>query len=211
MGYKLSLTNPGDQARVGVDEPTFGTLTNQHLVMNGSLIPACLANDPLLEPEIMVRTKCELPLNADRQFIASNVEIAAGFEIPISRFAGWWPRGQSLRLTASSLVADNSVAGFVVTGETWISPVYESIDEIAVRVEGPNGDVAMGAASAVMGSPLNAVMWLIQRLAEQGEELPSGTLISSGTLTTPIRPSLGKYVAHFSGGLRDAEVVFTCN
>jgi len=46
--------------------------------------------------------------------------------------------------------------------------------------------VATGAAAAVMGNPLNAVTWLVNKLSEFGVGIKKGEIILSGALTAAL-------------------------
>jgi len=46
--------------------------------------------------------------------------------------------------------------------------------------------VATGAAAAVMGNPLNAVTWLVNKLSEFGVGIKKGEIILSGSLTAAV-------------------------
>lgn len=50
-----------------------------------------------------------------------------------------------------------------------------------------NGEiVATGAAAAVMGNPVNAVTWLINKLSEFGVGIKKGEIVLSGSLTAAV-------------------------
>ncbi|MCE3550864.1 hypothetical protein LWC33_05265 [Pseudonocardia sp. RS11V-5] len=207
-GYKISVTGKADQERIGATEPTFGRLTDRHLLPSGAVIPLDLANQPLLEPELVLRTSADLGPQAGPDEIHAVVEIAAALEIPVCRFVDWWPEGQLPRLTLMGLIADNSVAGFVVLGTRWSRLPRERVRQVTATVDTPDGDVVHGHASAVLGDPLAALSWLVGALARTGEILPAGSLVSSGTLAAPTRAVPGTYRARFDQGIGEVAVTF---
>jgi 2-keto-4-pentenoate hydratase len=64
-----------------------------------------------------------------------------------------------------------------------------------------NGDlVQTGAGGAVLGSPLNALVWLANTLGEQGVALEAGHVVLPGSITVAIPVAAGDIVsATFAG------------
>lgn len=208
VGFKVSVTNEKDQARIDATEPTYGRLTSRHLLPDGAEIDLDAENAPLLEPELAMRTLVEFDADATEADVADNVEVAAALEIPVCRFRDWFPEGQEPALNVSALIGDNSVAGYVATGE-WHRPDGLSFDDIGVRVTRDGETVVEGNSSAVLGNPLRSVVWLAGKLAERDESLPAGAVISSGTFTAPLRPARGLYRAEYDSGVGTVTVHFT--
>lgn len=209
VGYKISVTSKADQALIGATEPTCGVLTDKHLKQSGTSIELDLANNPLVEAELIIRVMSDIPASASVDELARSVECAAGIEVPVSRFAHWWPAGQAPNLTLSGLIADNSVAGFVVVGARWATLSAAEIEGLEVRLETPTGESATGVATNVLGHPLNALSWLARNLAETGRTLPAGSIVSSGTFFSPRRATLGTFSADFGNRLGTVTVDFT--
>lgn len=208
VGYKISATNAADQAVIDASEPTYGLLTDRHLLASDATIDLALANHPLVEPELLMRTSARIDPDAGLDELAASVECAGALEVPVSRFAGWWPLGEAPRLTLSGLIADNSVAGFVVAGVSWRSLTSEEIGALEVRLDLPDGEIIVGRSSRVLGHPLRALTWLAGRLARTGEELPVGSIVSTGTFAAPSRGRPGTYRATFGSGLGPVVVRF---
>ncbi|MFR9803335.1 2-keto-4-pentenoate hydratase [Pseudonocardia sp. RS010] len=207
-GYKISVTGKADQERIGATEPTFGRLTDRHLLPTGAEIRLDLANQPPLEPELVLRTSADLGPEASPDEIHEAVEIAAALEIPVCRFADWWPEGQLSRLTLTGLIADTSVAGFVVVGTQWSRLTRERVRQVTAAVDTPAGKVVHGHPSAELGDPLATLAWLVGALARTGETLPAGSVVSSGALAAPTRAVPGTYRARFDQGLGEVAVTF---
>lgn len=207
VGYKLSMTNAADQAIVGAHAPAVGRLFDESVLPSGTTLDLQLANAPALEPEVVFRTRLPLDSGMSDEELADAIELAAGIEVPVSRVLDWWPMGGAPRMTLSSAVADNAVAGCVVVGSSWSTLTPTEIAGIGVTVLAADGGQAKGVAERVMGSPLNSLRWLIDVLAVQGEAIPEGMVVSSGTLMPPQRVQAGRYVADFDL-LGRAEVTF---
>ena len=55
-----------------------------------------------------------------------------------------------------------------------------------------DGESRSGRGSAAMGSPAEAVAWLVRELAERGAALEAGMVVLTGGITAPVdlRPGL---------------------
>lgn len=196
-GFKISCTGAADRALIGALEPTYGTLTNAHLLDSGASIDLAGTNQPLVEPELVFRLIREPAPDATFEELADSVEVAAGLEVPICRFRNWWPEGAMPNLTLGGLIADNAVAGFVVVGPRWVRLTAAEIDAMAVELCAPDGRVSRGHATNVLGSPLAALSWLMGATRRLGVGIPAGSMVSSGTLTNPIRAVQGTFTATY--------------
>jgi 2-oxo-hept-3-ene-1,7-dioate hydratase len=196
-GFKISITNEADQLLVGASEPTYGRFLSPQVLGDGAQIDLASSNEPLLEPELVMRVVERVDPSMGAVELAARVEIAAGLEIPMSRLGRWWPDGQLPRLTLGDLVADNSAAGVLVHGGQWWHLTAPQVRSIEVVVEGPGTTVA-GAATRVLGDPLRALAWIVAALAGRGESLDIGSVVSTGTFTPPVRIVRGCYAARFT-------------
>lgn len=208
-GYKISVASKRDQDSINATEPVLGAFTGPQILDDGAVIDLAAANQPLLEPEIAMRTTAELPADATLEQIAATVELTAAIEVPTSRFAGWLPADGPGVIGVGGLIADNAVAGVVVTGKDWIPGMSpEQLRSVTVRLTTPDGDVVEGRALNVIDGPYAAMRWLLRKLDSLGRTLPVGSVVSSGTLAPPTRVVAGTYIARFDSGLGSASVRF---
>lgn len=207
-GFKISVTNTADQQRIGATEPTFGRLTSRHLLESGAEIELADENAPLLEPELLMRTTRELGAGTTEGDVSDSVEVAGGIEVPVCRFCDWFPEGQEPLLNVPALISDNSVAGYVVVGQPWRRPDGLVWDDVSVTVYHDDDVVIEGNSSAVLGNPLRSVVWLANKLADRGESIPAGAVLSTGTFTVPVRPGVGRYRAVYGRDVGDVSVTF---
>jgi 2-keto-4-pentenoate hydratase len=85
-------------------------------------------------------------------------------------------------------LADNAQQKTVILGSPVAMPAHPETVDARVII---NGEVvATGTGDAVLGNPLNSVVWLAAKLAEFGRTLKAGEIIMSGSFTRqfPIRP-----------------------
>jgi len=152
---------------------------------------------PRVEAEVAFVLKSDLP---DRPVIASDVMratdfVVAAIEIVDSRITDW-------NISIVDTVADNASSGMFVLGGAPKRLV--DIDdlracEMAMTVD--SGDVvSSGVGAACLGSPINAVVWLANAVAERGAPLQAGEVILSGSLGPLVTVERGStYEATISG------------
>jgi 2-keto-4-pentenoate hydratase len=181
-GHKVGLTSKAMQQLSGATEPDYGTLTDDWIVPEGSTIDMTRLNRPLVEIEIAFVLGKELSgpgVNAADVIRATDFVLPA-IEIVDSRYAG---RGAKPLIDS---VADAAWCGLVVLGGR-----PARLTEIDIRREGAalykNGMVEeSGIGSAVMGNPINAIVWLANKLALFGVSMAAGSVVLSGSFVKAI-------------------------
>ena len=86
-------------------------------------------------------------------------------------------------------MADNAQQKTVVLGEP-VALGGLALDQVAATVRINGQTVATGRGDAVLGNPLNSVIWLARKLGEFGRQIGAGDIIMSGSFTRqfPIEP-----------------------
>lgn len=194
VGFKISMTSEEMQRVVGKsNEPAYGTFTSNNLVQrNVTLQP----NSPfLLEPELVFVLQEDLSPEADLEEVVKKSKIAAGLEIPSSRYKHWFPFNEEVKLV--DIIADNAFAGGMLLGEAINIPSSIDWTNIQVHLTFNEERLATGYSEEVLGNPLKAVLWLNEKRVSQGFTLNKGTVISSGTFTDPVPLKAGTYKAAF--------------
>jgi 2-keto-4-pentenoate hydratase len=183
VGYKVGFTSAAIREELGVDDPAYGrvladTVRGEGRVDDDGLI------DPKIEPEIAVRLATPLdPPATPVDALAAIDAVVPVIEVVDSRVAGW-------ELTAGSAVADNALAARVVHGDRIADPAAVDLPLEGVVVRRNGERVATGVGADVLGSPARVVAWLAETLADHGERLAAGDLVSTGSLTelVPLDP-----------------------
>jgi 2-keto-4-pentenoate hydratase len=199
VGFKISMTSPETQTLAGASGPAYGTFTSGMVLRSPAHIDLSAMSEPMLEPEIQFIVRRDIDPLAGVDEILRCCDVAAGLEVPDSRFARWFSR-----LSFDQIVCDNAVAGYVVIG----TPVpADSLDlgSIEVQLHRNGVTVATGISSTVMGHPGAAVSWLVGELDLRGRRLEGGMVVSSGTLAMPVPLEPGDYRAAY-GGLGEARL-----
>ena len=184
VGYKVGFTSAAIRQELGVDEPAYGRVLADTVRGEGRLDDGDGLIDPKIEPEIAVRLATPLdPPATPIDALAAIDAVVPVIEVVDSRIAGW-------ELTAGSAVADNALAARVVHGDRIADPAAVDLPLEGVVVRRNGERVATGVGADVLGSPARVVAWLAEALADRGERLAAGDLVSTGSLTelVPLEP-----------------------
>jgi 2-keto-4-pentenoate hydratase len=204
QGHKVGLTSAAMQRQLGVDQPDYGHLLGGMFHLEGLPIAVEQFISPRVEPEIafVLRRPLNGPgVNAAHALAAIDYVVPA-LEIIDSRIRDW-------RIGLVDTVADNASSGGVVLGSR---PVR--VDAVDLRLAGcvlvHNGSVAgTGAGGAVLGSPLNALVWLANTVGRRGVTLEAGQVVLPGSVTAAVPVAAGDSVSATFGGLGAVSARFT--
>ena len=202
-GHKVGLASAAIQRQMGVNQPDFGHLTASMFHLEHHAIPAELFIQPRIEPEtafVLGRT-----LKGPGVTIADAVRavdfVLPALEIVDSRVRDW-------KIGIFDTIADNASSGGVILGSR---PVR--LDAVDLRLLGctlhVNSElVATGAGGAVLGSPLNSLVWLANTVGPLGVALEPGHVILPGSTTRAFPVSPGDTVVAAMHGLGTVSAVF---
>lgn len=181
VGYKAGLTNPAVQQRFGLNAPLRGTLLEKMLLPDGSAVPAKFGARPFLEPDLVVEVgssavhEARTPL----EVLASLRAVIPFIELPDTMVE------DPTKIDGPTLVANNVGARLGVLGRPL--PVRadaafaDALRDMTVRtVDSTGKELSVAKGSAILGHPLNAVIWVAAELKREGITLKPGDLLSLG-------------------------------
>jgi 2-keto-4-pentenoate hydratase len=201
VGYKAGLTNPAVQRRFGVTAPLRGALLQRMLLPEGEEVPARFGARPVFEADLIVVVR-DSGIHRARTYVEalkSLSRVVPFIELPDLLVA------ESEKLTAPLIVFINVGARLGILGKG--IPV-EATEEFAARLasmrvrvtDQDDKELAAASGSAILGHPLNAVLWLAQDLERSGIELKAGDSLSLGSFAAPMPPRPGLAVTvHYEG------------
>jgi len=181
VGYKAGLTNPAVQQRFGLTAPLRGTLLRGMLLKDGAEVPAAFGARPFLEPDLVVEVGSSAIHDAKTpQQVLQHLRAVVPFiELPDTLVA------DPSKINAPTLILNNVGARLGVLGAP--VPVRADADfanalrDMTVRtVDGTGKQIAAAKGAAILGHPLNAVIWLAAELKKDGITLKPGDLLSLG-------------------------------
>ncbi len=203
VGRKIGLTSHAVQEWLGVSEPDFGGLLDVMAVPNGGIAPIRQLLQPRVEGELAFVLKRSLrgPGVSAAEVIAATDFVLPAIEIIDSRIRDW-------KFRIQDTVADNASSGMFVLGSqpTGLGEIDSRTIGLTLR---KNGEVvSTGAGAACLGDPVNAVVWLVNRLGALGTEVEAGQVILSGALG-PVSPVVaGDFVSVRIGRMGEVSVRF---
>ena len=180
VGKKIGLTSLPMQKMLGVFEPDYGQLFDSMLISDRTVSQSSYLL-PKAEGELAFVMKEDIsgPQVTPWEVLQAVDYVFPSIEIIDSRVRDW-------KIKIEDTVADNASSGSFVIGDRYCSP--REIDMLSTgMVFIKNGEIiSTGTTAEVMGSPVNAVCWLINKLAVFGVGVKKGEIILSGSLTAAI-------------------------
>jgi 2-keto-4-pentenoate hydratase len=205
IGYKIACTNEIAQRQLHVDHPFFGRLLSATSLQT----PGRLNPDEyfmrVVEAEFAFQMARDLPPKGSprsRDEIADAVcGVLPGIEVVDSRYESWTTVG------TTSLIADNACHAAWVRGP--LVKDWRNIDLAAQRVRLMiNGELeGEGSGAAVLGHPLNALVWLGNELNARGMGLKAGDFVTTGVTTDIYLAGPGDRIWADFGPIGQVEVV----
>ena len=191
-GYKVGATSVEGQRILGLTEPFYGRAFERRIVIDGS--EWSLEGKPAsVEPEIGFLLAINLPPCAEPYSLAV-VQAAIGLVVPlleINRPAYARP----FEVGGPCLIADNGVTqGFVRGGPGLRLNGNAALPLERVNMSRNAAPCGTGVGSAVLGDPINSLLWLANALRLQGRGLRSGDLIASGAMAPHVALIPGDFV-----------------
>jgi len=185
IGFKAALTSRPAQQRFGTRAPILGILLAGMIRRQGEPLPSVLGAIPVIEADLMVRVGDPSLVRAETraQALAGLDAVFPFLEIPDLTYA------PGLELSAPALIAINAGARSGVLGAPialdgtgdWVG----RLAEFRVSLSRDAELLGEGTGAALLGHPLDAVLWLCEALRAEGIRLERGQLLSLGSLTRP--------------------------
>lgn len=204
IGKKIGVTSKVVMDMLGVNQPDFGYLLSDMIYSDGDEID--VSNNmiqPKAEGEIAFVLKEDLmgPGITNADVIRATKFVMPCFEIVDSRVKDW-------KIKIQDTVADNASCGYIVFGGQSVDPRNVDLTTCGITFE-RNGELLhTGAGAAALGSPVNAVVWLANKLGEFGVGLKAGEVILSGALCAMVPIKSGDNMTINIGGIGSASCRF---
>jgi 2-keto-4-pentenoate hydratase len=179
LGWKVGLTASAIQQQFGFHEPVFGCVLDSkpsgHVFASTELIA------PGFENELCMRLREDLSGTVSLEQARAAIDgVYPSLEIIETR----GPFTEQIALA----LADNAQQKTVILGPPAALPTDLAAIEARVSVNGEL--VATGTGDAVLGNPLNSIVWLASKLGVYGRGLKAGEIVMTGSFTRqfPITP-----------------------
>ncbi|MSP43488.1 MAG: 4-oxalocrotonate decarboxylase [Alphaproteobacteria bacterium] len=186
MGMKMGLTSRAKMQQVGVNEMSWGRLTNAMLLEEGGLVARDAYIHPRLEPELAFLIGKPLSgIVTAAQALAAVDGVAPAMELIDSRY-------RDFKFTLNDVVADNSSSAGLVIG-SWCS-AEQDLTNLGVVLEVNGRVIDTASTAAILGNPVRSLVAAARLAGEAGETLHPGDIIMSGGITAAHTISPGETV-----------------
>ncbi len=184
VGYKAGLTNPAVQKRFGTHSPVRGVLLEKMLLDDGAEVPVKFGAIPFFEADLAVVVKDEgiNQAKTPAEVIKHLASIRPFIELPDLVTAKEQP------LSAAVITSFNVGARLGVLGKPLAATpeMVDALGKMTVVMRDQDGkELARVPGAAILGHPLNAVVWLADDVAKSGGRLRAGDILSLGSFTPP--------------------------
>lgn len=198
IGWKVGLTARAIQQQFGFHEPVFGCILHQ--TPSGHVFkPSDLIN-PGFENELCMR------LGRDLSGQISMEEARAAVDVVYPSLEIIETRGPFTEQIALAM-ADNAQQKTVVLGTPVSLPRTLETIEATVTVNG--SVIGTGFGDAVLGNPLNSLVWLAGKVGEYGRVLKAGEIVMTGSFTRQFPISPGDRISTSFASVGSVEVAMS--
>jgi 2-keto-4-pentenoate hydratase len=204
-GWKIAATSTAGQKHIGVSGPLAGRYIAERVVTSGGAIPFGRNHMKVAEVEFAFRLANDLPPRvtpySEDEVFESVASLHPAIEIPDSRYDRFETVG------AFQLIADNACAHWLTVGDA-MPDDWRSMDLAEFKPTGRVKDKSeiTGSGSSVLGSPRNAMTWLVNELSAHGVSAKAGQIVTTGTCVVPMVIAAGDHVEGDFGALGRVEV-----
>jgi 2-keto-4-pentenoate hydratase len=188
VGRKIGLTSLAVQKQLGVDQPDFGALFASMAYGDAEAIPLSQLIQPKVEAEIALVLERDLTHEKHTfvDILRASAYALAAIEVVDSRIQNW-----DIRFVDT--VADNASSARFVVGSRPVP--LSQVDLTACAME-----LSRGNGAACLGNPLNATVWLADRMVQLGTPLRAGDVVLTGALGPMVAvKEPGTYTAQIEG------------
>ena len=177
VGRKIGLTSLAVQQQLGVDQPDFGALFAGMAYGDGEPMPLSTLIQPKVEAEIALVLERDLT-HAKHTFadiLRASAYALAAIEVVDSRIRNW-----DIRFVDT--VSDNASSALFVLGSRPVPLSQIDLAACAMTLTRDGEVLSLGSGAACLGNPLNAAVWLADRMAQLGTPLRAGDVVLTGAL-----------------------------
>ena len=185
FGKKVGCTNKWAQEQINVEEPFYGNLFSKYSSVSPCQLNAKNFSEPYMEPEFSFRIKkdiniSEAPFTLDK--IIDYIDTVMGsVEIVDFRF-----NKNLSEIGINNIISSNGASEYWIKNEKEFKLNEINLSNHPVKVFINDKLIEEGNSSNVLNNPLNSVLWLVNKLALNGEILLKDNIVSTGTCTIAI-------------------------
>lgn len=194
-GYKVAYASKAAQEQFGIKAPASAPLFLLQRVPNGSVLPAGDFTQILIETEVAftIGKRIREPIKNVEDLKPFVRYAHAAFDIGNNRFDS-----SQAKPVVADQVANGVSAHRFILGPA-MDPNEVDVDKVTLKLAVDDKTVAESAATNVMGSPWNSLLWLANQVVERGEMLEAGHVIVTGTAAPAYKAKGAKLAGSYAG------------
>jgi 2-keto-4-pentenoate hydratase len=172
VGRRIGLTSLAVQKQLGVDQPDFGALFADMAYGDSEPILLKTLIQPKVEAEIALVFERDLTHEKHTyvDILRASADALAAIEVVDSRIENW-----DIRFVDT--VADNASSARFVLGSRPVPLSQIDLTACAMTLARDGEVLSRGSGTACLGNPLNAAVWLADRMAQLGTPLRAGDVV----------------------------------
>ncbi|NNE25374.1 MAG: 2-keto-4-pentenoate hydratase [Saprospiraceae bacterium] len=201
IGHKIGLTSKSVQKQIGIDQPDYGRLYSYMQIESGGHFPSTKLIQPKVEGEVafVLAKDIDEPIHTHQSLLENIETICASIELVDSRIENW-------NIKISDTIADNASAAYFTLSENKINPNEFDFKDCEMELKINEEVVSTGTGKACMDNPINAVIWLANKLIQSGDKLKKGDIVLSGALGKFVDINKGDHAQVNISGLGSASL-----
>jgi 2-keto-4-pentenoate hydratase len=176
-GYKVAYASKSAQKQFGMNEPARGPFFMVQRVSNGSKIPARAFNEITIETEVAftLGKRIDKPVKDVAALKPFVKWVHTAFD------AGDFPyTADPENPTPQDMIAAFTGAHLFILGPA-VEPDKVNVDAAVIKLARNGLKIRESAATNVMGSPWNSLLWLVNHVVKHGGVLEPGYVVVTGT------------------------------
>ncbi|WP_298016451.1 2-keto-4-pentenoate hydratase [uncultured Dysosmobacter sp.] len=202
LGKKIGFTSRGMRERFNMPSPDYGNLFSSDMFLQGEPIDTSRFIAPKVEGEIAFLLKKDLegPNVTAYDVLDATAGVMACLEFVDTRWG--------FPVQPIDTIADNAACGGFLLGSKMLPLENLDLRYIAMYMMRNGELINSGAGVEVMGDPINAMIWLANRLAMHGDKMHAGDIFLSGALTFAVDVKAGDNMSVCFSELGNIDVKF---
>ena len=182
IGKKVGCTNKLAQEQINVHEPFYGNLFFRFRKFSGCQLKLRNFYKPFIEPEISFRIKEDININ-DSPFEVSDSDKLFDSIVPSIEIVDFRFGGNIKEIGINNLISTNGASEYWISGKKNFALNTINLENQIIKLYFNDNLVEEGNTNNVLNNPINSALWVINKLAYNGEPMLKDQYITTGTCT----------------------------
>ena len=186
IGKKVGCTNKLAQKQIDVYEPFYGNLFSKYSSDSDCKLKLKNFFNPFIEPEISFRIKSDININ-NYPFKFTDAFNLFDYIVPSIEIVDFRFGTNIKKIGIKNLIMTNGASEYWVKSKKTFSLKDINLNNHEIKIYINDKLIEKGNTNLVLDNPINSAIWVINKLAYNGEPMLRGQYISTGTCTKAIQ------------------------